>query len=192
MIRLSGSLIKTFKNFGILEDKTKLDKLAGQIGQLRRLLRLNRLGTNIKDYVNFPMKKNKTLRDYFDLSFKAIMLCSDSLDTIAYLMQLQVIKARNMDSLRKYVANLYFLECLIWACLHLYEFMKKKDIKSKKDSWKKQLNILKYILDSITSHNDFSRRKFTISVKKNSAIGLTSSIVGMILVWMWRVACGHG
>ena len=184
MIRLSGSLIKTLKNFEVLQEKGKFDKLAGQIGQLRRLLRLNRLGSNIRDYVNFPSKKNKTARDFFDFSFKAVMLCSDALDTIAYLMQLEVLKPRNMDLLRKYVANLYFLECLIWSFLHLYEFLKKKDIRSKKDSWKKQLNIFKYVLDSLTSHNDFSGRKFTLQPKGTSAIGLISSIVGMILVWM--------
>ena len=51
-----GSLIKFFKNFELLKEKGKMDKLAAQIGQLRRLLRLNRFGANIKDFINFFKK----------------------------------------------------------------------------------------------------------------------------------------
>ena len=112
------------------------------------------------------------------------MLCEDTMDVIAYLMQLKVIKEGNMLLLRKHISNLYFYECVVWSSLHIYELLTKKDIKTPKDSLKKKLYILKYILDSLTSHNDFSGRKFTFSLKVNTIIGLVSSLVGMILVWM--------
>ena len=148
------------------------------------MLRFNRLGANVKDYIKFPDKKCKTGRDYFDVCFKALMLCEDTMDVIAYLMQLKVIKEGNMLLLRKHISNLYFYECVVWSSLHIYELLTKKDIKTPKDSLKKKLYILKYILDSLTSHNDFSGRKFTFSLKVNTIIGLVSSLVGMILVWM--------
>ena len=111
------------------------------------------------------------------------MFLSDSLDMLLYLMQLGVIQARKVESLKKYVANLYFFECIVWTLLHVYDFITKRDIKTGKDLWKKKLNIIKYALDSTTSHNDFSGRRFNMEAKPSSTVGLISSVVGMILVW---------
>lgn len=68
------------------------DKVATQITQLRRLLRINRLGIVLKDYITFIKKKDKKIRDFFDIFFKTVMLCTDINDLLAYFMQLNVIK----------------------------------------------------------------------------------------------------
>lgn len=63
-----------------------------QIGNLRRLLRLNRLGTVLKDWRNFIIKEDKKPREIFDSCFKIIMFLTDLSDTIMYLMQQKVFK----------------------------------------------------------------------------------------------------
>jgi hypothetical protein len=44
-------------------------------------------------------------------------------------------------------------------------------------------NIIKYTLDTVLSHNDFSLRKFTLGVKDMSVIGICSSVFGLGLIW---------
>lgn len=50
-------------------------------------------------------------------------------------------------------------------------------------------NIIKYTLDTVLSHNDFSLRKFTLGVKDMSVIGICSSVFGLGLIWKWIVSC---
>lgn len=71
---------------------SKFDKFTGQVTQLRRLLRVNRILAIIKDYVGFIKKTNRKGRDFFDLFFKTVMLTCDIHDMLAYLMQLKVIR----------------------------------------------------------------------------------------------------
>lgn len=89
-------------------EAAKVDKLAGQIGNLRRLLRLNRLGAILKDWIKFAMKKKHTSREIFDCCFKVIMFLCDTADTLLYLMQHKVITERNTQGLRKIVMDFYF------------------------------------------------------------------------------------
>ena len=102
-----------------------MDKLAMQLGQLRRLLRFNRFGSILRDYAKFPNAQNKTARDFFDMGYKLLMFAIDVLDIHAYLMELKVIKESNLKVLKKFIANLYFFECVTWTLLHLYEFFTK-------------------------------------------------------------------
>lgn len=71
---------------------TKFDKLAGQVTQLRRLLRINRMLMLVKDFKSLMTKTNKTKRDLFDFFFKSVMLFCDINDMLLYLMQLNVIQ----------------------------------------------------------------------------------------------------
>lgn len=184
MVRLTGSFIKTSKNFELLTDRTRMDKLAMQLGQLRRLLRFNRFGSILRDYVKFPNAQNKTARDFFDMGFKLLMFATDVLDILAYLMELKVIKESNLKVLKKFIANLYFFECVTWTLLHLYEFFTKKDSRTPKEATKKKFMILKYILDSVTSHNDYSARRFSLQPKTATVVGLASSLLGLGLIWV--------
>lgn len=71
---------------------TKFDKLAGQVTQLRRLLRINRMLMLVKDFKSLMTKTNKTKRDLFEFFFKSVMLFCDINDMLLYLMQLNVIQ----------------------------------------------------------------------------------------------------
>ena len=41
-------------------------------------------------------------------------------------MQLKVFKERGALALRRNVVNLYFLECVLWTCQHIYDYFKKE------------------------------------------------------------------
>lgn len=71
---------------------TKFDKMATQITQLRRLLRINRMLILLKEFKSLFSKKNKTKRDAFELFFKLVMLFCDINDMLLYLMQLNLIQ----------------------------------------------------------------------------------------------------
>jgi hypothetical protein len=43
--------------------------------------------------------------------------------------------------------------------------------------------IVKYVMDTLTSHNDFSRRLFTIDPKLAALIGTASSFLNLYLIW---------
>jgi hypothetical protein len=49
----------------------------------------------------------------------------------------------------------------------------------------KKINIIKYAMDTITSHNDFSRKLFTLNVQQCTLMGFISSFLGLTLVWKW-------
>jgi len=40
-------------------------------------------------------------------------------------------------------------------------------------------------MDMAVSHNEFSWKQFTISIKNSTVLSLVSSIVGLNLVWKW-------
>lgn len=117
----------------------------------------------MKDYIGFIKKVNRKRRDFFDLFFKTVMLLCDINDMLAYLMQLRVIKERGLASLKKNVANIYFCECVLWCCLHTYDYLTKD--KTEAEIRTRRINIVKYLMDTAISHNDFSMKRFSIGVK---------------------------
>lgn len=42
---------------------------------------------------------------------------------------------------------------------------------------------MRYILDTVISHNDFSRRSFTLDPKITSSMALLSSLLNIYLIW---------
>lgn len=109
------------------------------------------------------------------------MLMCDINDLLAYLMQLKVIKERGLAKLKKNVANIYFFECVLWCCLHVYDYYTKD--KTQDELKVRRINILKYLMDTAISHNDFSLKSFTIGAKESTLLGLTSSVIGLALIW---------
>lgn len=52
-----------------------------------------------------------------------------------------------------------------------------------KSHYKKLLNIVKYVLDSLTSHNDFRGKLFDLNPKLNAVFATISSIIGIYSSW---------
>lgn len=79
------------------------------MGQLRRLLRLDRLCLIFKEYVGYLKKKRLSTFDRFMIVFRTMLLCEDIHDVIAFLIQLRVLKGEGrIQQLRKTVADFYF------------------------------------------------------------------------------------
>jgi hypothetical protein len=110
------------------------------------------------------------------------MLFCDINDIILYLMELHVLKSQNTAMFRKNVFDFYFIECLIWTLLHTFEYLTKDNYTPLERSTKKE-NIVRYFMDTILSHNDYSHKLFSISLKKSGIIGILSSLLGLKLVW---------
>lgn len=87
-----------------------MEKLSAEIGQLRRLLRCDRLLMIVKEYANLSKKGRLNKIDKFMIIFKAMILFSDLNDLLAFLVQLKVTsKTHLLPTLKKNVANIYFL-----------------------------------------------------------------------------------
>lgn len=80
------------------------------------------------------------------------------------------------------MVNFYFIECVLWTCQHIYDYFH-KDHKTESEILARKKNISKYVMDMAVSHNEFSWKQFTISVKNLTLVSLISSIVGLNLVW---------
>lgn len=52
-----------------------------------------------------------------------------------------------------------------------------------KASYKKLLNIVKYMFDSLTSHSDFRGKLFNLDPKLNAILTTVSSIIGIYNSW---------
>ena len=163
VVRLTSAIIKLIKNFNFIHQTGLFDKMSAQITLLRRLLRFNRILLFMRDLVNFFKKKCKTNRDHFDMFFKLVMLFSDINDILLYFMHLRVFKERGASTLKQNVCNSYFLECVLWTMLHIYEYFRKEETPAEKTT--RRINIGKYFMDMLLSHNDFSRRQFTLEAK---------------------------
>lgn len=160
VVRLTSAIIKLVKNFNFIDQTALFDKMSTQITLLRRLLRFNRILIFARDLVNFVKKEHKTNRDYFDMFFRLVMLFSDVNDILLYFMHLRVLKERAVTTLKQNVCNSYFVECVLWTLLHIYEYFTKEETKAEKKT--RRINIGKYFMDVLLSHNDFSRRRFTL------------------------------
>lgn len=135
----------------------------------------------LKELVTFRKKAKVTKVDRCMMMIKMMILFGDMNDMLAYLIQLNVIEKReSLAKLRTNVANIYFLECLGWLIYHLYEYMRSKDEEAKR---RNKLMIIKYTMDGLISHNDFSRKMFTINPKIISLIGLASSYFNLLSIW---------
>lgn len=135
----------------------------------------------IKELVTFHKKVRVSKVDRCMIIFKIMILFGDLNDMLAYLIQLNVFEKReSLAKLRKNVANIYFLECLGWLIYHLYEYMRSKDEEIR---YRNKMMIIKYAMDALISHNDFSRKVFTIDPKIISLISLTSSYFNLYLIW---------
>ena len=86
----------------------KLNPLLKELGQLRRLLRINRLGFSYKELASLWLKEKWSRRNLFDIFFKLLMTFTDINDLLAYLMQLKLIPEVKLATLRKNTMDFYF------------------------------------------------------------------------------------
>ncbi len=75
------------------------------------------------------MKSNKKWLDYYNIIFKNLQLFVDLNDTISYFQQMKLISKDTFDGrlLKKNVSNCYFVECLMFLYLNLYDYIKNRD-----------------------------------------------------------------
>lgn len=151
-----------------------------ELGQLRRLLRVDRFCLVVRDYVALGKKEEMSGVDWFMVAFRVLLLLEDCSDMLAYLIQMGVIGGRKgLPKLRQRVADCYFLECICWLGLYSYQLLKAKE----EDRPKKAGIVLRYFLDSLTSHNDFSARIYSLDQRLTALLGLFSSILNLCLIW---------
>lgn len=99
---------------------------------------------------------------------------------LAYLIQMGAIRGRKgLPGLRQRVADCYFLECIGWLGLYCYQMLKAKG----EDRRKKAAIVLRYLLDSIISHNDFSGRRHSLDLRITALLGVFSSLLNISLAW---------
>lgn len=74
------------------------------------------------------MKSNKKWLDYYNIVFKNLQLFVDINDTISYFQQIKLISKESFDGqlLRKNVSNCYFIECLMFLNLNIYDYVKNR------------------------------------------------------------------
>lgn len=114
-------------------------------------------------------------------AFKGLILIGDICDIFAYLIKLNIFKDNGkMAQLRKYVANIYFIECLGWLVYHSYLYLKAED---EEDMEKNKMMVSKYIMDALTSQNDSTIKVLAINPKVASLISVASSLLNLSLVW---------
>lgn len=112
--------MKILKAYNLNSKIPASDKISGEIGQVRRLLRIDRSMMVIKWFTGCCRKEQINVTDKCMMIFKFMMLVEDLSDLLSYLIQLKVIqKDHLLVRLRKTVANLYFLECMGWLIYHL-------------------------------------------------------------------------
>jgi hypothetical protein len=182
LVRLLSNCLKVVRNFKLAGELRTVERIAGELGQLRRLLRVDRLCMVIRDYFGSMRKERLSGLDYFMLLFRALLLFEDCSDALAFLVQLGVLRGGpgRLALLRRRVADLYFVECLGWLLYHSYEWWGSKPEEGGRRS---RMVVARYLLDATTSHNDFSGRRTELSGKTVSILGLMSSLINLYLIW---------
>lgn len=115
-----SATFKLIKAFSLISNFKRIEKLQHEIAQLRRLLRVNRFFSIVKDYMHDFQKEKRSALDIFLIFFKMIMVVCDFNDLLCYLMQLGVFKERWMMHLRRNTADLYFIESVGWLFYQIY------------------------------------------------------------------------
>jgi hypothetical protein len=124
---MSSAVLKIFRSYGLTDRLKACEKLGGEIGQVRRLLRVDRVLMLLKEFAAFSKKKHSSLSDKMMIIFKIMILLEDVTDLAAFLIQLKMLRGEHLlGELRKRVALLYFLECVGWFIYHAKEYYKSR------------------------------------------------------------------
>ena len=154
--------------------------MSAEIGQLRRLLRVDRFCLVLRDYAEAVKKEEMGGLDWFMVGFRALLVLEDCSDMLAYLIQMGALRGRKgLPVLRQRVADCYFLECVGWLGLYCYQLLKAKQ----EERPKKAAIVLRYFLDSLISHNDFSGRRHSLDQRITAVLGVLSSLLSLGLAW---------
>jgi hypothetical protein len=125
MFKAFSSVLKVLRSYSLTSKVSSLDKLSAEIMQIRRLLRVDRLTTLVKEFTSYLKNKDLKTSDKFMIMFKVMIMIQDITDLYSLFIQLKVIKKEHLlVSLRKRLANLYFMECIGWLMFHLREYFK--------------------------------------------------------------------
>ena len=120
MFKAISSIIKVLKAYKLAPSICSLDKISGEIGQIRRLLRIDRLMMLVKEFIGFFRKTKLTKTDKCMMLFKAMIMLEDLSDLLIFLIQLKVVKKEHLSAtLRTNLVNIYFLECMGWLAYHV-------------------------------------------------------------------------
>lgn len=120
MFKAFSSVLKVLRSYSLTSNIASLDKFSAEIMQIRRLLRIDRVTLLVKEYAAFFKKKDLSRTDKFMIIFKTMILLQDLTDLYSFMIQLKVIKKDHLlVTLRRRLANLYFLECIGWLIYHL-------------------------------------------------------------------------
>lgn len=76
-------------------------------------------------------------------------------------------------------SDCYFIGCFIWLQFHLRTLPKTWREGTYTQKKVKILKIVKYLIDSITSYNKFSKRIWELQPKKAAILGIISSFIGL-------------
>ena len=79
-------------------------------------------------------KQNKKWLDYYNIIFKHLQFILDINDTISYLQQINIIASKtfNSSTLKKNTSNFYFVECLMFLFLNVYDYVKNRKNRTNK------------------------------------------------------------
>ena len=181
MFKAFSSVLKVFRSYGLTSKVSSLDKLSAEIMQIRRLLRIDRLISLVKEFAGFSKKKDLKTSDKCMIMFKVLLMIQDLTDLFSHLIQLKAIKKEHLlVHLRKRLANLYFMECIGWLIYHFTEYF---NASTKEDKFKNKMAVIKYVLDGLIAHNDFSLKLFSTDSKITSLMSVTSGFLNLYLVW---------
>lgn len=135
----------------------------------------------IRDYWGCVIKERLSGLDYFMIVFRAVIVMEDCSDALAYLIQLKLVNWEGaLGELRKRIADLYFFECIGWLLYYSYEYVKADSEEGKR---RNRIVIVRYVLDIVISHNDFSGRRMELGGKMISVLGVISSLLNLLLIW---------
>lgn len=101
------------------------ERMSLELGQFRRLLRVDRLCLVGRDTLACLKKDRLMKKDYLMTIFRGVLVTLDCSDVLAYLIQLKVVKGGQilLQRLRRRVADLYFLECICWLFYYSHEYL---------------------------------------------------------------------
>jgi hypothetical protein len=124
--------LKLTRTYAIVHNLKSLEKVGAEIGQLRRLLRFDRVLMIVKEHVGFYQKGRMTKIERIMVLFKIMIVFGDISDILSFFLQLKVISKEGMaEKLKKNVGNIYFLECLGWLIYHVFEYSRSSDEESR-------------------------------------------------------------
>ena len=178
-VRLCCNIIKILRLQSPSNKKT-YSKLYKELLVLRQVFRWDGLYETIQEFQEGG-KKIFSREEILMTFFKIFTLFGDVLDRIIFALEIMEKKeySQFLGRVEKLEADCYFVECIVWLIYHVLTLKNTEEGKKRRI---KIAKIVKYVLDSITSHCKFSKRVFELNPKYAAYIGIISSILGLYTI----------